>query len=227
MNYSNLLASWRRTSRLVRPGRRARSGRRLWVIEGLEDRALLSTIIWMNRGNAASDQDNFNAVYQADANKARNIVDAAIAAWEGVIANFNYSDGSNTYSLNISASSSLKLDFNELGHTTNINVDHSGKPTSASIVLTANYPETIMDESTGVSTTVGGWYFDASPYDNGEFTNLKTRFEAETDFYPVHGENDFYSTVLHEIGHAMGIRAGLRPGHEQLCHTSGGRPGRS
>ena len=222
MNYSNLLASWRRTSRPARPGRRARRGRRLWVIEGLEDRALLSVIIWANQGSTASDSDNFNAVYGTDATAARGVVRAAIAAWEGVIANFNYSNASLVpYPLFISAS--LNVDFQgDNGETTILSVDRSGKPTSGDIQLAAN-------ESRPYNGTTIGWYFDASPYDNGEFNQLKTRFKAGSRLPQCEG-----GFLFHRLARDRprdGDRAGLFswvddsiPSHQPIRHVWWGRP---
>src|SRR5262249_13948070 len=74
-------------------------------VEPLEDRNLLSVILWTNRGSATADSDGFNAVFGANAATARRIVDAAIASWEGVIDNFNYSDDqSNTFRMTVSMS---------------------------------------------------------------------------------------------------------------------------
>src|SRR5262245_58605859 len=74
---------------------RSRAGSRVRAIpqlEVLEDRTVLSTITWQNRGDSMNDTDGFNAVFGANAATARNDVAAAIAAWQAVIANFNYSD---------------------------------------------------------------------------------------------------------------------------------------
>src|SRR4051795_12255240 len=100
------------------------------AIDGLEDRRLLSTIQWTDRGSAVSDTDHFNATYGANANAARAIVDATIQAWSNVIANFNYAGGGNTYRLNVTAGD---LGGGGRGVTSNITHDASGKPTSASI----------------------------------------------------------------------------------------------
>src|SRR5262249_49881476 len=94
-------------SRLLFPRRRPRSchGRLLRpACEPLEDRTVPSTILWTNRGSAAADTDGFNAVYGTRADAARAVADAAVRAWQNVIANFNYSDGTNTYQLTITTS---------------------------------------------------------------------------------------------------------------------------
>ena len=84
-----------RRSALLRLGAR-------YFCEPLEIRRLLSTITWVNRGSAGgTDSDNFNAVFGTLATQARTVIDADISYWERVVANFNYSDGTDTYKLTI------------------------------------------------------------------------------------------------------------------------------
>src|SRR5947208_1899387 len=68
--------------------------RRPLALEPLEERTLLSTILWTNRGGpvaqggSGSDSDNFQAIYGASASAARAVVDQAINYWENVIVDF-------------------------------------------------------------------------------------------------------------------------------------------
>ena len=59
--------------------------RRAPGVEGLEGRQLLSTFKWENFGN-----DNFGTFEGASATQARQVVQAAMHAWEKTILNFNY-----------------------------------------------------------------------------------------------------------------------------------------
>jgi hypothetical protein len=178
-----------------RPIRRRSPASRLSV-EALEDRTLLSTIVWTNEGNINNDTDLFNATYGANAVAARSIVDTAISRWETVIQNFNYNNvgqpgyasAANTYNLSIFAGN---LGGGGRGVTTNIIVDPDGKPFNAIISL---------DDNGGGQ----GWYFDPAPADSGEFTTLLTRYAAT---FSGSG-NDFERTITHEIGHAMGLLYG-------------------
>lgn len=154
-------------------------------VDVLEDRMVLSTIVWTNRGTPSSDTDGFTAAFGANATLARAIVDRAINDWEEVIIDFNYAGGGNSYSLNISASD---LGPGSRGSTGGIGIDAQGKPTSATI--------TLDDDGGGA-----GWFFDGTPMDDAEFTTLLTTYTATG---AITGR-DFFSTTVHEVGHAMGI----------------------
>jgi hypothetical protein len=109
------------------------------LVEVLENRTLLSTINWVNRVTS----DGF-AIYGANTNIARTIVDRAIDDWERIITNFNYSGGGNTYSLTLNAAA-----IGGRGQTSGI-ANLGGKPISATV--------TMDDNAQG-----GGWYFDPTP----------------------------------------------------------------
>src|SRR5262245_9992542 len=102
-----LLNSWRqwwnrqakRSPRPCQRDRRKANRTSRLLLELLEDRTLLSTIVWVNRGG---DLDGFDQVFGNQANIARADVDAALQAWQNVITNFNYSDGSNEFDMFLS-----------------------------------------------------------------------------------------------------------------------------
>src|SRR5262245_10341872 len=52
-----------------------------------------ATITWTNRGSSTNDSDNFNSVFGANANTARNVIDQAILNWSRVISDYVRSDG--------------------------------------------------------------------------------------------------------------------------------------
>jgi hypothetical protein len=74
-----------------------------YAVASLETRWLMSVIVWANRGTGAGagDTDGFNARFLGDAAPARLNVHRAVHDWEAVITNFNYSNGGNTYILNV------------------------------------------------------------------------------------------------------------------------------
>src|SRR5688572_15785773 len=158
-------------------------------IEALERRTLLAQIFWENRFS-----DNFEQYYGADADIAREIVDRAIVEWSRVIVNFNYAGGApNRFNLDIRAAPIAVR-----GTTANITHDAQLKPTSADIILD--------DNAQG-----SGWYFDRLVgtgffADDSEYTEVSGPFSARIP--DGVNRSDFYRTVVHEIGHAVGITVG-------------------
>jgi hypothetical protein len=169
--------------------------------EALERRVLLSSIVWTNRGNAS---DGFNGVFGGNAELARNVVDAALLAWQNVIADFNQSDGANTLSLNISMvptqnNGGAAGDFDEL----------DGIPISASITL-----------DSGSDGQGGGWFLDPTPGSNEEFRgDIINPFAGDAQFgSPAVGKFDLYTVVASEVCHALG----LNPDGDQLFNEDPG-----
>jgi hypothetical protein len=191
--------------------------------------SLFTNIVWLNEGSPGSDTDNFAATYgAANAAAARAVVEQAINAWELAISDFNYAGANiilnsplppgraappgviqvptvagealvledNTYALTISAADlggSAAKGFGR-GSTSILGTDGAGKPYYAAITL---------DDDGG---NAGGWYYDPQqPDDNAEFTSLTTRYRATN---PTTNLPDLYRTIVHEIGHAMGIDQG-------------------
>jgi hypothetical protein len=166
-------------------------------LESLEDRRLLA-ISWINRGMVGSDTDLFGMQYGVNAEIARQVVDRAINDWNKLIVDFDYDGDDNAATNNV-----FQLTINAqniptapgtvtFGQATINNIDGNGRPTSATI---------LMDNDAGVAPT--NWFFDPTPNDNDEFTDINTRFEAIFPGAPQ--PEDFYVTILHEIGHAIGI----------------------
>ena len=83
--------------RIMTGSKRSRGGQQRrpirLALEALEDRALPSTIVWVNEGGAGGDFDYFETSYgAANAELARAVVHAAIRQWENVIDDFNYAN---------------------------------------------------------------------------------------------------------------------------------------
>jgi Ca2+-binding RTX toxin-like protein len=158
-----------------------------YVIEPIEPRLLLS-IVWINRGS-----DNFG-IYGANTTAARQDVDRAIAAWNAVILNFNYQGRANEFDLtiqaaNIDGSHGVSLDTLAVTQQFGADFDLQFKPHHALISVDNN--------GAGFN-----WLFDTNT-DNRLFPtpiNSYASFGTQTDA-------DFYTTIAHEIGHAMGINA--------------------
>jgi hypothetical protein len=176
--------------------------------EQLEGRTLFSDIVWVNRGiSQASDTDNFHAVYGINnGHAARAIVDRAINDWESIIPNFNYAGGGNTFDLTITATAMPSADSRGDANITAI--DAQGKPTAGTVQLD--------DNGAG-----DNWYFDpnigsAANPDDSEFDVVLNAYAADASSNPNAGY-DFYRTVLHEIGHALGIATGVTVGGNTLA----------
>src|SRR5262249_4868626 len=133
--------------------------RPVWLsVDHLEDRTLPSTIAWTNKGNAANDTDGFNRIFGQNADVARGVVQAAIDSWRSVITNFNYSNGSHTFSLTVNAelgdgaTGDGRVDLSKL--------DANGKPMAGSVEIDADHA--LLGEN-------GGFFLDQTPFDSSEF----------------------------------------------------------
>jgi Ca2+-binding RTX toxin-like protein len=178
--------------------------------EPLEDRSLLSTIIWTNRDDTFDDpgdpddvDNKFDDVFCDpnflcdDYSLARDVVDAAIAHWQRVINDFNYSDGTNTYEIEIH----MNPDAPDTGASaTPLTYDSNGSPRTGTIDIGSGGdgpdPDTQGD---GINL-----FLDSTPHDSVEFTGtyLNAFIAKSAPFIPA---ADLYSTVLHELGHVLGI----------------------
>ncbi|MEQ8787044.1 MAG: GEVED domain-containing protein [Pirellulaceae bacterium] len=152
-------------------------------------------IRWVNRGTGpGNDTDDFDSVYGANAARARELVDEAIDDWEQVIQSFNNFDGDNIFEAHIFADA---IAGRGVTHTTHPDTGATffngvGNPTGTHILL---------DDDANA-----GWYFDPNPDDHSEFTEFNTPFEAEfVASMPQDDDDDFYRTIVHELGHGLGL----------------------
>ncbi len=166
------------------------------VIEDLEDRNLLSTIVWTNRGNAASDTDGFNAVFGANADTARAVVDAAILDWEGIIQSFNYLGGGNTFGLTVSVDPASR----DTGAITwvGLQTDGAGKPTAGRIQL-----------GSGNDGHGAGYFLDPNVVNSAAFQGdiLNPYARNATPGSNAGGLGDLFTVVAHEMTHALGFNS--------------------
>jgi hypothetical protein len=171
-----------------------RPATRSLAFEQLESRDLLA-IVWDNPG-PTNDQDNFNQHYGTNAEVARAIVRRAINDWNAVIPSFNNGTPNDTFSLEVFAEE-LTDDRRDLIQFADMVYNSSGTPTASKIRL----------DNDGGGDPGPGWFFDETPTDDVEFTGLGNAFAAS--FIDVNGQatrrEDFYRTVVHAIGHALGL----------------------
>ncbi len=175
----------------------ATTNRRL-RIEQLEDKRLLA-IVWANEFGA----NDFGATYGANEIFARETVNRAIDDWNSVLTSFNYAednDADPNNNLNDEFQLTVFAEILEPGVRGQVdpadsifNIDSS--PTAGTVRL---------DDNAGGA----GWFFDTTPLDDIEFTSVADTFSAS--FVDINAvaqarRDDFYRTVTHEIGHAIGI----------------------
>ncbi len=179
----------------TRPSR-SRERRAHLSIEDLEDRSVPSAIVWTNRGGAVSDTDSFNAVFGANADTARAVVDAAILDWEGIIQSFNYLNGSNTFSLTISMDGGQR----NTGAVTwsGLQTDGAGKPTAGKIQL-----------GSGNDGHGAGYFLDPNVVNSSEFQGdvLNPYARNATPGGAAGYLGDLFTVVAHEMTHALGFNS--------------------
>lgn len=195
---SKLLRRFRKTPR------KAKRLRACPVLEPLEARTVLSTIRWLNRGSAASDSDGFNAVFGANAASARTVVDGVIRAWERLVADLRYTDGSNTFALTLSTTPSRR----GLGSVSYFasRYDGAGRPMAAEVVI-----------DSGTDGRGAGWFLDQTPDDAAEFRGTVVNAFAgnATPGGPAVGRVDYFTVVAHELSHVLGLTADSRSALQQ------------
>ncbi len=175
-------------------------------LEALENREMLSSIVWTNRGGVGNDSDLFGAAFGANAPAARLVVDAALDNWERVIPSFN------TPAISGVPADTLQVSFTmeELPAGTNgsavLQQIDTGRPRRGSIKLDFN-------GSSNNNPGVFGWFVDATPNDNSEFLLTEiasgsvysaTIGRAQTGS-PAASKLDLYSIASHEMFHLLGL----------------------
>lgn len=164
-------------------------------VESLEERRVLSTIVWENRGAAG---DNFDALFGAGApaESARAVFDAAINAWSRVVVDFNHGAGvTSPGGFDLELTISMNLGNAGCGASTGTTIGADGKPIQGS-------------QSFGSCGAGGsGWFIDPTPNDNSEFAGaINNAFTGTAQVgSPAAGQSDLYSIVLAELTHNMGI----------------------
>ena len=160
--------------------------RRLLSVESLEERTLL-TIVW--------DQELGFDVLGEDEPIARQLVERAVSDWNRIIRDFDFDgDGNastdNTFTVNIGI---FQFGFGTRGASF-ITEFEDGKGRAGDIFIDNNGGLGLEEPQ--------NWYFDPTPLDDAEFIQgFSSLFSATTPG----DQPDFYRTVVHEIGHTVGI----------------------
>jgi hypothetical protein len=168
-------------------------------LELLEERTLLSTIKWVNRDSVFN---NFNLVFGSNAERAKQVVDAALRSWQNVFRNFGIKD-----TLPVSIQMALNTGF---GASAGVSGDVFGHPAGGSITIKA-----------GSDGRGAGWFLDSTPEYSEEFRgevivgrgmgNIINPYVAEPtaggDASPSKGiQGDLYSIVVLEMTHVLGLK---------------------
>ncbi len=187
------------------------NGKRLHF-EQLEDKRLLA-IVWSNEFATGVDDPNFDNVYVANEDTARALVNRAIIDWNNVIADQNFDNNGiasdNPFMLKVIASPNLSGGARGGTDITQLTTGGAGQ---AGWTIGVPMAATIQMDNDGGGA---GWFFDQSPFDDAEFTAIVNSGSAgtgpafQTSFVDAAANNlnynDFYRTIVHEIGHALGI----------------------
>lgn len=172
--------------------------------EELERRDLLANLVWTNRGQAS---DRFGEIFGAQADGARRVVDAVLAAWSTVLVNLNQppvdaSPDRNTINFNISMSGNAT----ETGFGGGAGVDSWAFPTEADKTAGRNGTPTAGTFTLNrgnVGEPNNGFWIDPTPTEHTEFTNILNPFAASRPADAV--GIDLYSTINAEISHILGV----------------------
>jgi hypothetical protein len=185
--------------------------------EHLEEKRLLA-IVWSNQFGTGSDDPEFNDFYGANEAVARQLVNRAIADWNKVILDQDWDNDSNPAT---NGTFGLKVFARDLGGSRGTTDITSVSPNTIGFTPEVPTAATIEmdDDGGGVNDQLGGagdgWFFDQTPLDDAEFTAIVNSGENGTGAAfqatfvdvtaPGQNDNDFYRTIVHEIGHALGI----------------------
>jgi len=162
--------------------------------EKLEDKRLLA-IVWANEFGTGANNPDFDVEYLDNEAVARAIVNRAINDWNSVVLDQDFDNDNNPLTGNYQ----LTIFAADLGGGT--------RGATALPTLTNGIPSatTIVLDNDGGGL---GWFFDQTPLDDAEFTAIADVFQASFVDSTTLGQqrvNDFYRTITHEIGHALGI----------------------
>lgn len=171
-------------------------------VETLEPRDLLANLVWTNRGQAS---DRFDGVFGAQAEPARRVVDAVLAAWSTVLVNLNQppvdaSVDRNTINFNISMDATAggfgggaAVDSWAFPSQADKDANRNGTPTGGTFTLNRG----------NAGEANNGFWIDPTPNEHSEFTNILSPFAASRPDGAV--GIDLYSTINAEIAHILGL----------------------
>src|SRR4051794_40561871 len=162
-------------------------------------------ISWSNRGSPTNDSDNFNAVFgAARAEVARNVVEAAIEAWEYAIVDIHGQGGRNWIGVDV------YMDTGKSGHGGGAYIEETddfGIPIRGDITFSSGTSSRDADLPAGTPWPDRGWYLDPTPSDHSEYTGgITNAFAGQANAAsPASSLYDLYTVMVSELAHLVGV----------------------
>ena len=181
-------------------------------LEGLEERRVLASIVWVNQNN-----DHFEEVFGAQADVARGVVNGVIDAWEDVITNFHNNNG-NTYNLYLRMAT--QADVDEYGFGGDVN-RYAGQAPPSSITVVNGIPQQgLVLLGRGTDGHGSNYFLDPTPHEHSEFQgDIINAFAGEASDPAAQGKMDLYSLVQAEVVHALGITSATNSRYRELINA--------
>ena len=150
--------------------------------------------MWTNRNDSGN---GFNAAFGGQAALARQVVDAALNAWERVITDFNWPDNpdDNTFEVEIT----VDTGSTGCGGAADTGADDDGVPQDGDFELGAG-------GTCGPNNNLA-WWLDPTPNDSAEFRGeIANAFALNaTPLGLAAGRHDLFTVVVVEMAHLLGI----------------------
>lgn len=163
-------------------------------------------VVWANElinDDGPLDPD-FDGSFGSNEQIARQIVNRAIDDWNAVL-DTNFDQDNNPLTGPNLELTILAQDFGEPGLRGDALINSFTSSTAAVNGLVPSTGRIRLDDDAGG----GGWFFDQTPLDDGEFSSIADTFQGSFVDASSAGQaasNDLYRTILHEIGHTLGGR---------------------
>lgn len=200
-------------------------------LEHLEAR-LAMAVVWGNEFATDDADPEFDQVFGEQEHAARAIVNRAIDDWNRAVVDLNY-DRDNDPETNASADLELTILARDLEQEDDpaprgtrsdavvTEVVHGGDGQTGWMRGLPTAARIRIDDDAGRSNpftreSLGGWFVDSTPWDDAEFTSIAGPFSSsfvDVLAIPEDRLTDLYYTVVHEIGHALG----MSESHDELA----------
>ncbi|HEV8606137.1 MAG TPA: hypothetical protein VGQ99_12265 [Tepidisphaeraceae bacterium] len=168
----------------------AKAGGKLQAEGGIGAQTL-GNIVWTNRNDSGN---GFADAFGGNASMAKLVVDAAVDAWDKVIADFNWPSRDNNLAFEVHIDANDDVSCGGYADTGN---DNGGIPYDGDFVI-----------KKGSNCSGGlGWWLDSTPTENSEFLgNITQAFSMDApNGSPARGRADLFTVVVAEMAHLLGM----------------------